>query len=157
MASEQNPDLILLDVMMGKVDEGFQVAYQLRSDEATAETPILMLTAVTDQTGFDFDPGQGQGFPAGERVPGKTRQSAQAGGHGAQASADERVRSRPAEIRVNRIDARIVPVRLGGFVAPAAGLVQQAALGRGALGVLAVVLIAGVVSEARHRRCAACC
>jgi len=62
MAKEQNPDLILLDVMMGKVDEGFQVAYQLRSDEVTADTPILMLTAVTDQTGFDFDPARDKDF-----------------------------------------------------------------------------------------------
>jgi DNA-binding response OmpR family regulator len=62
LALEQNPDLILLDVMMGKVDEGFQVAYELRSHEATAETPILMLTAVTDQTGFDFDPAKDKDF-----------------------------------------------------------------------------------------------
>jgi len=62
MAKEQNPDLILLDVMTGKVDEGFQVAYQLRSDEVTADTPILMLTAVTDQTGFDFDPARDKDF-----------------------------------------------------------------------------------------------
>ena len=62
MAKEQDPDLILLDVMMGKVDEGFQVAYELRSNDVTAETPILMLTAVTDQTGFDFDPAKDKDF-----------------------------------------------------------------------------------------------
>ena len=62
MAKEQNPDLILLDVMMGKVDEGFQVAYELRSDDATAETPILMLTAVADRTGFAFDPKKDKDF-----------------------------------------------------------------------------------------------
>lgn len=62
MAKEQDPDLILLDVMMDKVDEGFQVAYQLRSDEATADIPILMLTAVTDQTGFGFDPAKDKDF-----------------------------------------------------------------------------------------------
>ncbi len=54
-AKEDNPDLILLDVMMSSVDEGFQVAYQLREDEKTREIPILMLTAVADQTGFNFD------------------------------------------------------------------------------------------------------
>jgi len=62
LARQQDPDLILLDVMMGKVDEGFQVAYQLRSDEVTAQTPILMLTAVTTQTGFHFDPAKDQEF-----------------------------------------------------------------------------------------------
>ena len=62
MAKEQNPDLILLDVMMGKVDEGFQVAYELRGDEATRGIPILMLTAVVDQTGFDFNPDRDADF-----------------------------------------------------------------------------------------------
>ena len=62
MAREHNPDLILLDVMMGKVDEGFQVAYELRSNDVTAETPILMLTAVADQTGFEFDPKRDKDF-----------------------------------------------------------------------------------------------
>lgn len=56
LARERGPDLILLDVMMSEVDEGFQVAYQLRGDERTSDIPILMLTAVSDQTGFDFDP-----------------------------------------------------------------------------------------------------
>ena len=62
MAREQNPDLILLDVMMGQVDEGFQVAYELKGDQATQEIPILMMTAVSDQTGFDFDPDRDQDF-----------------------------------------------------------------------------------------------
>jgi CheY-like chemotaxis protein len=61
-AREEQPDLVLLDVMMGNVDEGFQVAYQLRSDATTKEIPILMLTAVGDQTGFDFDPAKDQEF-----------------------------------------------------------------------------------------------
>ena len=61
-ARDDAPDLILLDVMMGSVDEGFQVAYQLRGDAATREIPILMLTAVGDQTGFDFDPDKDQEF-----------------------------------------------------------------------------------------------
>ncbi len=56
MARDKNPDLILLDVMMSKVDEGFQVAYELRGDAATKDIPILMLTAVVDQSGFDFNP-----------------------------------------------------------------------------------------------------
>ncbi len=55
-AKEESPDLILLDVMMGTVDEGFQVAYQLRDGTDTKDIPILMLTAVADQTGFDFNP-----------------------------------------------------------------------------------------------------
>jgi len=56
MAKDRKPDLILLDVMMSKVDEGFQVAYELRGESGTKDIPILMLTAVVDQTGFDFNP-----------------------------------------------------------------------------------------------------
>jgi len=62
LAKEQNPDLILLDVMMSKVDEGFQVAYELRGSAETKEIPILMLTAVADQTGFDFNPDKDADF-----------------------------------------------------------------------------------------------
>ncbi len=62
LARAQNPDLILLDVMMGKVDEGFSVAYELRGNEKTRDIPILMLTAVVDQTGFEFDPNKDQSF-----------------------------------------------------------------------------------------------
>ena len=62
LARTKNPDLIILDVMMGTVDEGFQVAYQLRNESDTRDTPILMLTAVADQTGFRFDAGKDQDF-----------------------------------------------------------------------------------------------
>ena len=62
MAQDRRPDLILLDVMMGQVDEGFQTAYALRQDQRTSEIPILMLTAVTDRTGFDFDPARDKDF-----------------------------------------------------------------------------------------------
>lgn len=62
VARDKNPDLILLDVMMSKVDEGFQVAYALRGDPVTKDIPILMLTAVVDQTGFDFNPDKDADF-----------------------------------------------------------------------------------------------
>jgi len=62
MARQHNPDLILLDVMMGKVDEGFTVAYELRGNDVTKDIPILMLTAVVDQTGFQFDPTKDDAF-----------------------------------------------------------------------------------------------
>jgi putative two-component system response regulator len=40
------PDLIVLDVMMDHLSEGFDVARTLRSDPETAAIPIVMLTAV---------------------------------------------------------------------------------------------------------------
>ena len=69
LAREMTPDLIILDVMMGQVDEGFQVAYELRKGDSTRDSPIIMLTAVADQTGFAFDPGKDSDFlPVNEFV-----------------------------------------------------------------------------------------
>ena len=50
------PDLIILDVMMNTLDEGFQFSYKLRKDENTKDIPILMITGVSEATGFKFDP-----------------------------------------------------------------------------------------------------
>jgi two-component system alkaline phosphatase synthesis response regulator PhoP len=62
LAREKKPDLILLDVMMGEIDEGFQVAYELRKGDNTRDIPIIMLTAVADQTGYAFDPEKDSDF-----------------------------------------------------------------------------------------------
>jgi two-component system cell cycle response regulator len=43
-ALEENPDLILLDVMLPGLD-GFEVCHRLRSEPKTAHLPILMLSA----------------------------------------------------------------------------------------------------------------
>ncbi len=59
---KETPDLLILDVMMGSQDEGFHLAYQLRSMKETADLPILMVTAVGSQTGFAFDPEKDQDF-----------------------------------------------------------------------------------------------
>jgi pilus assembly protein CpaE len=45
-AAHENPDLILLDVMMPDMD-GYQVTRKLRQNPQTANTPILMFTAKT--------------------------------------------------------------------------------------------------------------
>jgi len=49
-------DCILLDVMMTRDTEGFQVAQDLKGDPKTAGIPIIMLTAVSEKTGFEFSP-----------------------------------------------------------------------------------------------------
>lgn len=58
----ERPDLVLLDVMMAQIDEGFHVAYQIRNDESIKDTPIVILTAVGTQTGFHFDPSKDEDF-----------------------------------------------------------------------------------------------
>ncbi len=43
-----DPDVVLLDVMMPKMD-GFQVCQAVRNDNSTMGIPVIMLTAVTDR------------------------------------------------------------------------------------------------------------
>lgn len=50
------PDLIILDVMMDKHTDGFDLCADLKSDQACRMIPILMVTAVTEKTGFKFSP-----------------------------------------------------------------------------------------------------
>jgi len=54
------PDLIILDVMMDSITEGFQVSYQLRNPDPKSEytpyskIPILMLTAIVEKKHMKF-------------------------------------------------------------------------------------------------------
>ena len=45
--AEQAPDLILLDIMMPKLS-GYEVCQQLKSDPATRDIPVLMVTALNE-------------------------------------------------------------------------------------------------------------
>ncbi|WP_439865388.1 EAL domain-containing response regulator [Pseudomonas antarctica] len=49
LVAQQPPDLILLDIMMPGMD-GYEVASQLKSDEATANIPIIMLSALSESS-----------------------------------------------------------------------------------------------------------
>ena len=55
-AQESRPDLIILDVMMTTMDQGFQVAYKLKSSPDLKKIPVLMATSVGQVTKFKFDP-----------------------------------------------------------------------------------------------------
>jgi DNA-binding response OmpR family regulator len=44
MAKEENPDLLILDVMLPGID-GFEIASRLRGEPPTDELPIIMLSA----------------------------------------------------------------------------------------------------------------
>jgi DNA-binding response OmpR family regulator len=54
------PALIILDVMMEGKAAGIIFARELRRRAETAKVPILMLTGMTEQTGFSL-PGKDQG------------------------------------------------------------------------------------------------
>jgi len=43
-AKEENPDLLVLDVMLPGID-GFEICHRLRAESQTAQLPILMLSA----------------------------------------------------------------------------------------------------------------
>jgi len=49
-----SPDLILMDVMMEKMSDGFDLTRKLKSEEKYKDIPILMLTAIGEKTGFGF-------------------------------------------------------------------------------------------------------
>ncbi|MDD5210051.1 MAG: response regulator [Elusimicrobiales bacterium] len=48
-------DLIILDVMMETMSTGFEVARGLRESRENKTVPILMLTAIKESTGLDFN------------------------------------------------------------------------------------------------------
>ncbi|MBA4417458.1 MAG: response regulator [Syntrophus sp. (in: bacteria)] len=50
----EQPDLIVLDLMMEKHDTGFVIAKALKADPVYRNIPILLLTAVGSETGVDF-------------------------------------------------------------------------------------------------------
>ena len=56
---KEKPDLMVLDVMMDDLTEGFHVAYRIRKPDPGLEPfqhmPIIMLTAIGQRTGMKFD------------------------------------------------------------------------------------------------------
>lgn len=50
-----HPDLIILDVMMDYLSEGFDVARTLRTNDDTKSIPIIMLTAVDQMYNYRLE------------------------------------------------------------------------------------------------------
>lgn len=63
------PDLIILDVMMEKHTDGFDLCADLKNDTVCRMIPIIMVTAVTEKTGFRFSPEtDGEYLPADDYI-----------------------------------------------------------------------------------------
>jgi CheY-like chemotaxis protein len=50
------PDLILLDIMMDRLDDGFTICYKLKHDPKLKHIPVFTISSITDKTGFKFNP-----------------------------------------------------------------------------------------------------
>lgn len=59
IVKDQNPDLIILDVMMNEPDDGFFLAQKFRREKIAI--PIIMYTSVSKTLGLEF--------AAGEMIP----------------------------------------------------------------------------------------
>lgn len=64
VAIKENPDLIILDVIMTTPTEGIQVSHKLREREETKNIPIIMLTAVREKMDIKYKIG-----PESEYLP----------------------------------------------------------------------------------------
>ena len=53
---KHKPDLILLDIMMEKMTDGFDICYKLKHDTETKKIPVLAVSSITEETGFKFSP-----------------------------------------------------------------------------------------------------
>jgi DNA-binding response OmpR family regulator len=51
------PDLLLLDIMMGRGAEGVMIANKMHKDDKLREIPVLIITGIREQMAFLF-PGQ---------------------------------------------------------------------------------------------------
>ena len=71
-ASQEHPDLIILDIMMPGGTEGFHFVWKLRNDPSSGcqEVPIMVHSAIHDTTDLRFYPNQSDGtYGPGEFFP----------------------------------------------------------------------------------------
>ncbi len=54
LLENENPDLLILDIMMENKAAGIIIARKLRKDPKFRKLPILILTGMREQTGFFF-------------------------------------------------------------------------------------------------------
>jgi CheY-like chemotaxis protein len=54
----EQPDLIVLDLMMERHDTGFAFAKAVKADPVYKKIPILLLTSVAGSTGYEFSQDQ---------------------------------------------------------------------------------------------------
>ena len=50
--NSENPDLIVLDIMMNTMTDGINVCFKIRSKPGYRSIPIVMISSIEKQTGF---------------------------------------------------------------------------------------------------------
>ena len=66
---KSKPDLILLDIMMEKLTDGFDICYKLKHDPELSKIPVLAVSAINNEIGLRFSPGtDGEYFQADDFV-----------------------------------------------------------------------------------------
>ena len=64
-ARREHPNLIVLDIMMDKMTDGFHTCYELKRDPKLKNVPVLAISAIEEKTGMKFSPVEDQEyFPA---------------------------------------------------------------------------------------------
>lgn len=61
MIDQISPDLLILDVIMEKLSDGFDMARELKHNDKFKKIKIFMLTAIVDKTGFKYSDSAGDG------------------------------------------------------------------------------------------------
>ncbi len=55
-AEAERPGLVVCDLMMRALDSGFSFAGALKADQRFCRIPIIIVSAIASQKGFDFHP-----------------------------------------------------------------------------------------------------
>ena len=50
------PDLILLDIMMEKMTDGFDICYKIKHDPEMKKIPVLAVSSINSEIGLSFSP-----------------------------------------------------------------------------------------------------
>jgi CheY-like chemotaxis protein len=66
---KRKPDVIVLDIMMEKMTDGFDICYKLKHDPEMKNIPVLAVSSITEETGFTFSPAtDGEYFEADDFI-----------------------------------------------------------------------------------------
>jgi len=59
------PALVILDIMMTRITDGFFFLYEMRESAGASRPPVLAVSIISKETGFEFSPTEdGDYFPA---------------------------------------------------------------------------------------------